>query len=453
MAEFTSMNRDVTCIRKRGFRGSGSEKCRTNIIELTNGNVLLPVYRETQKTNKESEIEEHESASANPTAGTCNTLADVIPDNVKDARELDDRVLAMSSIEDPLEMESYSGNIGEEEWVNELEKCHDEFYEDDPNASTGNEDEPVNHGKTGIANQKDKNLVTSTMSLDINDMECLLRLFKTTQNCNKKGKWNTVTPAELLEYFKSTGTLNTFLDTELRALVRYLKKTKKCNIKESSPKYVKVLELSTILGLECDQVIRQRTTKGKQRQQTAKKLSELSATVVSKLPKQCLNIIYAELIWQERFEAWASDTEGVTVEGSQYDWFYRPEYSLERDQYEVRCIDATHLLTRTRSKVCKGGIEGLTNESWSTVAQSGKTLLTPVMVTEIIDPMSVSRAVTHFSEQVETVLRANGELRSADLCRDIRLMVGSRGLPRNQFKGKTPPQVKPKKETLELHKL
>ena len=123
MAEFKSMNRNVTCIRKRGFRGSGSEKCRTNTIELTNGNIRLPVYRETQKTNKESEIEEHESASANPTAGTCNTLADVIPDNVKDARELDDRVLAMSSIEDPLEMEAFSGNIGEEEWVNELEQA------------------------------------------------------------------------------------------------------------------------------------------------------------------------------------------------------------------------------------------------------------------------------------------------------------------------------------------
>ena len=232
------------------------------------------------------------------------------------------------------------------------------------------------------------------------------------------------------------GHLILFLDTELRALVRCLKK-KKCNIKESSPKYVKVLELSTILGLECDQAIRQRTTKGKQRQQTAKKLSELSATVVSKLPKRCLNIIYAELIRQERLEAWASETEGVTVEGSQYDWFYRPEYSLERDQYEVRCIDSTHLLTRTRSKVCKGGIEGLTNESWLTVAQSGKTLLTPVMVTEIIDPMSVSMAVTHFSEQVETVMRANGELRSATFV--VMSVYGG--------KQRTPPESVQRKDT------
>lgn len=78
------------------------------------------------------------------------------------------------------------------------------------------------------------------------------------------------------------------------------------------------------------------------------------------------------------------------------------------------------MLTRTRTKVCKGGIEGLKNESWLKVARSGKTLLTPAMIQEIIDPMSMSMAITHFSPEVENMMRSNGDTDSANLCHDIR---------------------------------
>lgn len=47
----------------------------------------------------------------------------------------------------------------------------------------------------------------------------------------------------------------------------------------------------------------------------------------------------------------------------------------------------------------------MNNNGWMKVARSGKTLLTPVMIQEIVDPMSASMAITHFSEQVESVMR------------------------------------------------
>lgn len=127
------------------------------------------------------------------------------------------------------------------------------------------------------------------------------------------------------------------------------------------------------------------------------------------------------MVWPEKMKSWASDVENVTVEGNKYDWFYKPEFSPSRNQYEVRCIDSTHLLTRTRTKSCKGGLENLNNNGWMKVARSGKTLLTPVMIQEIVDPMSASMAITHFSEQVESVMRSNGDIASADLCRDVRM--------------------------------
>lgn len=63
----------------------------------------------------------------------------------------------------------------------------------------------------------------------------------------------------------------------------------------------------------------------------------------------------------------------------------------------------------------------MNNNGWMKVARSGKTLLTPVMIQEIVDPMSAYMAITHFSEQEESVMRLNGDIASADLCRDVRM--------------------------------
>ena len=59
----------------------------------------------------------------------------------------------------------------------------------------------------------------------------------------------------------------------------------------------------------------------------------------------------------------------VTVNGASCEWFYLPEFSQSRGQFEVKCIDSSHLLTRARRKACKGGIKGLSNERWLKVAR------------------------------------------------------------------------------------
>ena len=87
------------------------------------------------------------------------------------------------------------------------------------------------------------------------------------------------------------------------------------------------------------------------------------------------------------------------------------------------------MLTRVRRKTCAGGIEGLNNEPWMKVAKQKTTLLTPIMVEDISDPMSVSMAKTHFSESVEKQMRKNGDDQAADLCRHIRQWWESKDAP------------------------
>lgn len=61
---------------------------------------------------------------------TLSTLADVIPDAVKEVHNISDSVLAMTSISEGLEMEVFASNIPADEWASELEKCDDDSLED-----------------------------------------------------------------------------------------------------------------------------------------------------------------------------------------------------------------------------------------------------------------------------------------------------------------------------------
>lgn len=143
------------------------------------------------------------------------------------------------------------------------------------------------------------------------------------------------------------------------------------------------------------------------------------------MSKHVINVSYAEFIWPSRLQKWYDNSfvdNKVKIDDTNLPefWFYIPEFSLTRDQLEVRCIDSSHLLTRTRRKICKGGIENLTNEPWLKVAKEKKTFLSRIMVEDISDPMSVSMALTHISDSVENSMRDNGDIKAADLCKDIR---------------------------------
>ena len=96
-------------------------------------------------------------------------------------------------------------------------------------------------------------------------------------------------------------------------------------------------------------------------------------------------------------------------------WFSIPEYSNERHQLEVKCVDSTHLFTRLRRHSCKGTLDGIDNAAWKRVAKDRKTFLSTVMIEDVIDPMSVSMARTHFSQTVENAMRENGDIKSAEL--------------------------------------
>lgn len=153
---------------------------------------------------------------------------------------------------------------------------------------------------------------------------------------------------------------------------------------------------------------------------------ELSKNVLSsqRVSKHALNVAYSEFIWPSKLAKWKSkstvDDRVISSLGDDFYWFSIPEFSEKRKQLEVESVDATHLFTRLRRHCCKGKTEELNSSAWIYVARENNTFLTPAMVEEIVDPMSVSMTRTYFSETIEKEMHKHGFTSEADFCRDVR---------------------------------
>jgi len=268
-----------------------------------------------------------------------------------------------------------------------------------------------------------KKIETRDVVMTIGDKSAILALLKSDVNANKNGKWNEKSLDDVGDILSSEKSLQELLDVDLRIILCYLRTKGHVKTKDYVPKHRKIKDICQVLSIHTNNT--ENTNNAKIRKKIIPSLKDLSLrTLNSKVPKHCLNIIFAEYLWPEELKTWQSSSPlKINVSGiTSYPdlWFYQPEYSSMRNQLEVRCIDSSHLLTRTRRATCKGGIEGGSKKAWADVAYSKRTFLTPVMVDDVVDPMSVPMAITHFSKDVEREMICNGDYATASLVRDVR---------------------------------
>ncbi|WAR26930.1 hypothetical protein MAR_012634, partial [Mya arenaria] len=213
-------------------------------------------------------------------------------------------------------------------------------------------------------NTSKNNVVPEPKPLSSRDASAILAMLQTDKMCNNKGQWNCKTSNDVLQMVKSVKDLSSCRDVDLRIIVRYTKRVFNAAVKESGSKQAKIDRLCEVFGLQSN--------------------VEGTRTIKKRKP---LDV--------KKFKT--------------------------RQQYEVSCIDSSHLLTRTRRKCCKGGLDGLSNKAWREVAKTNKTQLSLAMIDCSLAPLSVSVALTHFSEPVELMMKEKGYLQEALLCKDIRM--------------------------------
>lgn len=268
---------------------------------------------------------------------------------------------------------------------------------------------------------------STSVVISAGDSNAILAMLQSDGNANKKGIWDHRDSSFVKKACSSPEGLSGLRDVDLRVVSRFLNQRGLTKIKPYSSKREKISKLCEVFGYTNPEN-NQRQTRRNIKKQPVKTLSDLATrTLTSKVPKMALNVAYAEYIWPVQLAEWQrqspiSDTVKVQLDEVQYPdfWFYIPEFSETRQKLEVRCIDSSHLLTRCRRKICKGGLEGMDNKPWVNVALEKTTFLTLVMVEDVVDPMSVSMAATHISGDVERIMIRNGDFQAASLCRDLR---------------------------------
>ena len=149
-------------------------------------------------------------------------------------------------------------------------------------------------------------------------------------------------------------------------------------------------------------------------------LSSLSLKVVAKIPKQVLVLAKAVFEFPHELYVWTIESpvrNSIRIlENEPFGWFYRPTYSIERQQLEIRCLDATHLFTNLRAKTCRGGIKNIDKRAWQEVANTRETELKPAIFDLILDQQSISMARTHFGKDVENKMTTLGFTAEAHPC-------------------------------------
>ena len=362
---------------------------------------------------------------------TLDDVMEYITIDQQSAKELD------SCNFDTLLSEESNELIAESVWVNQedlLRGLDENFIESDYLGETMSDlyDNVQNNSHVHVLNdnenqnyEENEHKQASRHSFSKQDAEILLVMLRTDKNANKKGIWDNRDTKFLLSNCTTLDAMKSLRDVDLKVFVRYMHNKTDVKLRETDTKHIKLIKLGEALGLTVSENVI--TSKPRKHAKPIQKLSVKATSVLQskKMPKQVLNASYSEYIWPEKLEDWKrlsplqNEVKIDDTELPDY-WFYIPEYNTRRQQLEVKCVDSTHLLTRMRRKTCKGGIEGISNNAWLKVAKSKRTLLSPIMVEDIVDPMSVSMANTHFSKAVEDNMRENGDFESALLCKDIR---------------------------------
>ena len=291
---------------------------------------------------------------------------------------------------------------------------------------TVNTDKDPDGSDTQQTDAMDNNMDTSTagntISLTDNDyVDVLNELLKG----KRSEKWKKASSNTVKEMMSSATKLTAFTKAELVVVVEFFNSRFGAGCieyKRSLSKEVIINSISKVLGNNTTVNLSNKRKKVLPLKRMAEKV--LRGKTV---PKQILNIAYAQYSFPGRFRQWQSHSPiGASAQIStddnvyEVEWYSYPERNKATENNLYKTLDSHHLLTNLRTRTSTHGLKDISPDAWKRVASSFKTKLTPAMVEDLIDKQSNSFAQTHFSQDVENAMIENGDVKEAELCGLIR---------------------------------
>ncbi|XP_053397710.1 uncharacterized protein LOC128556471 [Mercenaria mercenaria] len=358
----------------------------------------------TRSTNKSND-------EIDDTFEECQTIEDNmnwIPDNVIDAVEKNGDAELMTAL----------NNISRD--INNILTA-EKLNSSDADIEETQGDPEVNlRTKTFTERQEQVDLHLKDLSED-NYKEILTKL----QNCKRHEKWKKMLPATLKELMVTATKMVIFTKEELCVIGNTLKTIFSSVETEFKGNWTKEKLINTLCGMLGNGSTVSLNKKVK-KVPTLKKMAE-KVLRGKTVPKQILNIAYAQYVYPSRLAKWQAkmplDPQCQVKIDNNYipiEWYSYPEINKATGALLCKTLDSHHLLTNLRIRTSTTGLQGISPEAWKKVASSFQTKLTPAMVDDLTDKQSNSFAQTHFSREVEDIMVENGDLNEAELCHLIR---------------------------------
>ncbi|MCG8625032.1 MAG: hypothetical protein MJE68_23910, partial [Proteobacteria bacterium] len=141
-------------------------------------------------------------------------------------------------------------------------------------------------------------------------------------------------------------------------------------------------------------------------------LKNIAHNVVEAFPLIILQSVYAGIVHVKNKREWKSklnlDMKAfIPVLNDYVPLFYHPEFSYERNQFEIRTMDYTHQLTNLRAIVCRNGVENVRDTEFKRICDDFPKVLSKGIVYGSLDKQCASFAIQLFSEPVEEKLIQN----------------------------------------------
>ena len=154
-------------------------------------------------------------------------------------------------------------------------------------------------------------------------------------------------------------------------------------------------------------------------------LKNLTQNIVETFPLLVLQSVYAGVVHVKNKRLWKRKTQlemsaFVPILNDYVPLFYHPEFSENRNQFEIRTMDYTHQLTNIRAIVCKKGIENVKNTEYKRICDEHPGILSKGIVYGSLDKQCVSFAIQLFSSLVEEKLIENKAYNEALFTRLVR---------------------------------
>ena len=148
-------------------------------------------------------------------------------------------------------------------------------------------------------------------------------------------------------------------------------------------------------------------------------------TLRSYIPLQLLRVAAARVTMTKELQKWRHEgpipnETAIPVEPYTFKYFSYPDYDEQRSTLQPMSIDPTHILTNLRLHCTSKSVFFCDHEAFLRVCDSHPRILSRPALTEMLDKQNCALAQSVFSLQVQTAMRANGDLREATQVKHIR---------------------------------